>query len=78
MEINKDTLSAAFDIVDQYIDEPIKPYEFTARDMADAYPQYSQRHWLNKLDQAVKDGKLESRRVKGGGKAFWIPSQKLG
>jgi len=75
MEINKDLLEAAFEIVDEYIDEPLKEHEFTARDMADMYDEYTQRHWLNKLDQAVKDGKLMSRRIKGGGKAFWIPSQ---
>ncbi len=68
-------LEAAFDMVDEYIDEPIKDHEFTAKDMAERYPQYGQRHWLNKLDDAVKDDVLKSRRVKGGGKAYWIPEQ---
>ena len=72
-EFKEEILEAAFDMVDEYLDEPIKPNEFTAKDMAEKYPQYGQRHWLNKLDDAVKDGVLMSRRVKGGGKAFWIP-----
>ena len=74
-EFDSDNLERAFDIVSEYINEPIKPNEFTARDMAEKYGQYSARHWLNKLDQAVKAGKLMSRPIKGGGKAFWIPSQ---
>jgi hypothetical protein len=74
-EFDESNLEEAFKIVDEYIDEPIKPNEFTAKMMAEKYGQYSARHWLNKLDAAVKDGKLKSRRIKGGGKAFWIPSQ---
>jgi len=73
MEIKKELLEAAFAVVDQYIDEPIKGNEFTAKDMSEKYSQFGQRHWLNKLDQAVKAGELKSRRIKGGGKAYWIP-----
>lgn len=75
MDIKKDLLEAAFAVVDQYVDEPIKDNEFTAKDMENMYKKYTQRHWLNILNKGVKDGILGTRTVKGGGKAFWIISQ---
>lgn len=72
-EFEEGVLESAFDIAKEYMQMPRQPNEFTVTDMAQRYPQFCRRHWNDKLDKMVEDGKLLVRRGKANVKLYREP-----